>query len=828
MKRLVKRASMLTFVLVLFMSITGCAEDLGEQYIKNDFVESLWGIAIEEFNCPIDFPTDTEIVAIADQILDGKMIVLYSMDNMLEYNPDVMDTFDWNVQYSNTPNTFQLYLQCLNPIAYLAKSYEITTNEDYLLQAQKILESWLAYKNDYANQNPFLWYDHGTALRSETLIYYALVMQKAGKADEAFRQTINNLLTEHAEFLANAQNYTANHNHGIFQDRALIYIAYFLDNKKSEEWLALAKERLNSQHDYAFNIENVHVENSPGYAYGVMELFLDISNFLSQFDDSYGEDLHADIYGSAEFMSWMVKPNGTIAEIGDTNSIPDYEAAHSKDLSQYGNKHLIYASTLGASGEQPDSNSCIYPVSGYYFSRSSWSSENFPDSTWCMFKAGYSSKTHKHADDCSFMLYSKGYDIFVDPGWYNYVSGDKYRDYFVSSNAHNTVIADGKTYSPTAENSTKTGILEASLTDEYDYVLGFNSMYKGVEIDRHFYCLGDAIILYDDIEAEEEHEYSQLFQLSESVEILSHSDTEVILALADTGYTVRIRQIGAPPNLDIISGSDETDYGHISRTMGLLDTTTTLKFDMQCSSGSYITVITIEDKDGYIELKQNGKSDTRKIKETDIVYDNANEMIVLDTISLPLQSRKHFDLDDVVVQMEGDTLTTDSHMNRGDLLYAYYLVDKQTATPILKSDYAESPVFSCTVPQGEYLLKVYVKAKNGQRKSAMIAEIANIAGDEAVLVSDGSLYNLDYKGQTMEQIDESTYRFAVDFDYSWNFNIKWYIYRNGGYYTSLNSSEKDLIYSFEEPGSYTVMYYLTTPNGDNEFWNFPIIDYSVD
>lgn len=823
----IRRMFLLVFISIFFILIVGCADKNID--IKNEFIALLsWKISLEEYNCPIDFPTDTEVVAIANQILDGQMIVLYSMDDMLEYNPNAMDIFDWNVEYSNSPNSFQLYLQCLNPIAYLAKGYEITTNEDYLLQAQKILESWLAYKNDYANQNPFLWYDHGTALRSETLIYYALVMQKAGKADEAFRQTINNLLIEHAEFLANPQSYTSNHNHGIFQDRALIYIAYFLDNEQSEEWLALAKERLSSQHDYAFNIENVHVENSPGYAFEVMELFLDISNFLSQFGDSYGEDLHAAIYGSAEFMSWMVKPNGTIAEIGDTNSIPDYESAHSKDLSQYGNKHLIYASTLGASGEQPDSNSCIYPVSGYYFSRSSWSPENFPDSTWCMFKAGYSSKTHKHADDCSFMLYSKGYDIFVDPGWYNYVSGDKYRDYFVSSNAHNTVIADGKTYSPTAENSTKTGILEASLTDEYDYVLGFNSMYKGVEIDRHFYCLGDAIILYDDIEAEEEHEYSQLFQLSESVEILSHSDTEVILALADTGYTVRIRQIGAPPNLDIISGSDETDYGHISRTMGLLDTTTTLKFDMQCSSGSYITVITIEDKDGYIELKQNGKSDTKKIKETDIVYDNANEMIVLDTISLPLQSRKHFDLDDIVVQMEGDTLTAESHMNRGDLLYAYYLVDKQTAAPILKSDYAESPVFSCTVPQGEYLLKAYVKAKNGQRKSAMIAEIANIAGDEAVLVSDGSLYNLNYKGQAMEQIDESTYRFAVDFDYSWNFNIKWYIYRNGGYYTSLNSSEKDLIYSFEEPGSYTVMYYLTTPNGDNEFWNFPIIDYSVD
>lgn len=48
MKRLVKRASMLTFVLVLFMSITGCAEDLGEQYIKKDFVEwtICWNITL--------------------------------------------------------------------------------------------------------------------------------------------------------------------------------------------------------------------------------------------------------------------------------------------------------------------------------------------------------------------------------------------------------------------------------------------------------------------------------------------------------------------------------------------------------------------------------------------------------------------------------------------------------------------------------------------------------------------------------------------------------------------------------------------------------------
>lgn len=702
----------------------------------------------------------------------------------------------------------------------------MTMDEAYLLRGQMILDSWLDYKSCPPRTNPFLWYDHGTALRAENLIYYALVCESTGNIDKAFQEKINTLLEEHGQFLADSHNYTRNHNHGIFQDRALIYIAYFLKNDRSDEWLDLAKERLQEQHEYAFNAENVHVENSPGYAFGVMELFLDISNFLAQFDDLYGEELWTDIYGSAEFMSWMIKPNGTVAEIGDTNSIPDYKTMHTNDLSQYGNAHLIYSSTLGASGSQPTVNSCIYPVSGYYFGRSNWTAENFSDSTWCMFKAGYSSKTHKHADDCSFMLYSKGYDIFVDPGWYNYVSGDKYRDYFVSSRAHNTVIVDDKTYSPTVENCTKTGIINSLLTDEYDYVLGFNSMYSDVEIDRHFYYAEDAIVLYDDIAAGEVHKYSQLFHLSESMNILDYSDTEVIMSIADTDYIVRIRQLGdVMPSLEIVNGTDETTYGHISRSMGLLDTTATLKFNMQCSSGAYVTVITIESADGSIRVRQNETN--KSIKSSDIFYDINENKIQLADICLPVQKRERFDIN-VAVEIDDVTLKAQNLTERDDLSYAYYLIDKQSASVIEKSGYRKTSSFSCLIPQGEYLLKAYVKSQNGQRKSEFVAEVKNVSGEEAIIVSDGAGYNLNYKGQQIERIDNATYKFYVDFDYLWNFSIKWYIYKDGGYYTSANSSEKDLTYTFTEPGNYTVMYYLTTPNGDNEFWNFPMINYNVD
>ena len=37
-------------------------------------------------------------------------------------------------------------------------------------------------------------------------------------------------------------------------------------------------------------------------------------------------------------------------------------------------------------------------------------------------------------------------------------------------------------------------------------------------------------------------------------------------------------------------------------------------------------------------------------------------------------------------------------------------------------------------------------------------------------------------------------------------------------------NERALTYTFTEPGSYTVSYYLRTSNGDCEFWDFDAIE----
>ena len=105
-------------------------------------------------------------------------------------------------------------------------------------------------------------------------------------------------------------------------------------------------------------------------------------------------------------------PNGFLAQIGDTSGHID----------------------LGAGKVQPKrkikKNSVLYADSGIYFYRSLYDEKPSMD-TWKMLKSGYSNITHKHADDGSFMLYSKGYEIFTDCGIYSY-NKDEFRKYITS------------------------------------------------------------------------------------------------------------------------------------------------------------------------------------------------------------------------------------------------------------------------------------------------------------------------------------------------------------------------------------------------------------
>ena len=812
-------------MMILCVGVSGCknSTNFDSEYLsENDTNEYPWGFTSDEYVFSIDLGEEDTIIERAEDICNGKMWVHSSFNEAFDYE---LDEIDWDIVLSTSPGTYQLYLQALYPIVYLSEAYYFTEKEEYLDYARLLIENWMKYKNSpESDDNPYVWYDHGTALRVDNLIFFLLAYTEAGKLDDSFRLAMSSLLEEHGVHLSDMDEYTANHNHGIFQDQALIYLAYFLNNESKEEWLELALERLQEQESYAFNEEKVHVENSPGYQIGVADLFNSIANFLQTMGNDFGDQFYGDVIDSLEFMAWMTKPNGALAEVGDTSSTV------SSNSKKYNNQHYIYAQLKGADGTKPTTNSTIYPISGYYFGRESWNPEDFVQTTWTMFKAGYSSKTHKHADDGSFMLYAKGYDIFVDPGWYNYMSGAKERDYFISSGAHNTVIVDDKSYSPTVENSSKTGIYEYELGEEYDYVIGYNNMYDGVQIDRHFFYMDNAIVLYDDIISEKEHVYSQMFHTSEYTNIEYADDDEVLLSIADTDYKVRIRQFSDDVILHVINGETaDAGYGYISRQMNHLDTINTLKFEKQGTNVSYITVITIEDAEGNVAINRLGES----VYYDDITYNDAEHMFTVISngrrVEIPLKKRERPDFDRISVTCDKEQLLVDINDMSTEIegwSYAYYLINYDSGS-IQKMDYTlDTRTAIETNDEAVYLLKAYIKTPNGRQRESKILGAYQYKDGVFKDVSQNYPYlNLEYLGHHMEQISEKTFRFYVDYNYSWNSTIAFYIYKDGGGYDySMEKDKKYLEYTFKEPGAYTIMYYLKTTNGDNEFWNFEQVE----
>ncbi|MBR5774326.1 MAG: hypothetical protein IKY44_05670, partial [Clostridia bacterium] len=375
-----------------------------------------FGFTKEEFLSlhTVPGPSREEVVEIAKDMLEGKMLVIKAAPPYIGYT---LDNFDWSYfPLDDSRDTYQMYLFSLYPVAYAVKAYELTQETKYITFAEKLLKSWLKFFSEPVSfrKCPAIMGKHSIALRTETLIYYILVTDDAKLLPNDFKKTLIKHLELHVDYLCDPNLYAYNHNHGVFQDRALIYLAWFLNTSKKNNLIELAKKRLRVQHDYAFTEEMVSVENSYDYHIIAIRLFRELAQLLEWIGDEYGKVLHADFDKAANFLAYLLKPDGYAPMIGDSK-LHRVSKAEARTLGGA----LQYTVTRCREGEKPVHNAAIFPKSGYMASRQYWAREDSftgrkraTDAMWCMFKSGYVSMNHKHADDLSFMMHCKGYDIF--------------------------------------------------------------------------------------------------------------------------------------------------------------------------------------------------------------------------------------------------------------------------------------------------------------------------------------------------------------------------------------------------------------------------------
>ena len=540
------------------------------------------------------------IIATADTLSHGMLKV----HSRLEAMPYDLDTLDWNVRFSKQPNTFSLYLQGLTPVAVLTDAYTQTKHLPYLNLARQFVEHWCAYEQDDAKstRNKYCWCDHTAGLRATTFIYLGKTAAQSGLWEDDFYSLLLDQLNRHGDWLNEDDQYAEHHNHGVMQDQALLYVGVFFQRR---DWIAHGTERLMRQVEWAFNSEGVHKENSSGYALMVSAMFQSIGTFLVNAGEQEGKQILSVLDRTKEYLEWCTMPNGCLVQIGDTQlqrqkRVPSPAANVSK----------------------------FYPEAGMYFYRSK-TEGNPADSTWKVLKAGYVTTTHKHCDDCSFVLYSKGHEIFSDGGVYGYAR-DSYRAYFLSAKAHNTIVVDNNTYAYSLEKSHEIGMLGHQAFPRYDHVRMFHNSYPGVQFIRDFCSADDLTIIMDTLSSSHTHTYSQIFLLSEDMQVIQARGNEVTIRLADTGYTVRLRQWGALPKLSVLRGAlDVPDYGLISRGTNHMDVTTTLKFDLSGTDGVFATTITIEDPDGFVRLGEN------RARSSGLCFDAEAKTFTLEDLTIP-------------------------------------------------------------------------------------------------------------------------------------------------------------------------------------------------
>ena len=170
-------------------------------------------------------------------------------------------------------------------------------------------------------------------------------------------------------------------------------------------------------------------------------------------------------------------------------------------------------------------------------------------------------------------MHINGIPVFIDSGTYNYHVAKEWRNYFVSTMAHNTICIDSQNQARQVGDTMwldhyKCEVLSVIQTEEFESVKASHNGYKNVKHIREvcFNRKSDTFIIKDELEIKdgEEHEYTILFHLHPDMVITKISSQKVLLSHS-SGIKVTLTIEGFD-DLSIIKGQENPIIGWYSES----------------------------------------------------------------------------------------------------------------------------------------------------------------------------------------------------------------------------------------------------------------------
>ena len=700
----------------------------------------------------------------------------------LDAIPYFIDNMQWdNLHITKNHNTFLLYFYGLRGICILAHCFRHTKNNKYINCAIKILYSYYKYINSDLFKNRMLYNDHALAERIENIIYLYACIKISNIKININEDIIYFLINDAIQKLLDPKIYQKNHNHGLIADKALLIGIYFIGNQ--DDKINFIINRLHEQIKYGFNIDGIHKENSFDYHLSMLNLLIGCQQALNEMNY---KNIKFDFYinNAKKYCIYALKPNSARPLFGDSKGWKDKLPPK---INSYADKELDYILSYGEKGNKPTELSIIFP-SGYLFFRQHFEHKDFNQSTWLSLRCGYTTRIHKHRDDLSLCLYSKGIDIFIDPGMYNFIYRHPMRDYMESMAAHTTVGIKNNQYSIASGNGRKFKILYKKNTELYDYAICSSHVYRNTSIYRHLYYVKkyNIIIIHDEIFSLDNHTFVQYFHLGPELNIYKNND---IYILHDNQNKCKIymSQIVPTDSSRILFANKTKPWSYISTGFSNVMPTYSIEYTQSGNKIDFITCVDIRDiaeKPFSFDLNDN----ILNIK-------NNNQLL-----KIPLSKKLPLFFDNAFCYIKNDILYVDS-IGKND--FCCYVFDKNSNN-IIKSSYIPATETLTINLSSLYdaIIIYYNKGEYGDTIYGILAEIKKINNKWLINktiphIPYISNYYVTYNGDDIIAKVNNNYNFPSQY--------KWYVYKNSvSLYFEINNSDV-FYYNTNAPGEYVII-----------------------